>query len=318
MNSNRCKTWCYTIFDVEEFTPELEHPVDFRQHQMEMGETSRWHLQGVVQFTTRIRLSALKKKFGDKIHWEPTVDLKASIHYVSKPVDGCDCEHCVKAVGFEPPKNKSVFGIPNVDQGKRNDVYALKRRLDSGATEEEIMDEFPMAFDKFPKLLQKHKWVHLNKKARIEYVEPRWNPWQERLFKELETVPSDRKIIWIWDKRGKIGKSQFTKHMKVVKGAEVFNGGKHADMQHLYQGGGTVIFDFSRCRLDFTPFEFLEQLKNGMFNSGKYEGQIKHFPTPHVVCFANEPPVLEKDGKLTLSEDRWDVREIKRNLNNMY
>ena len=49
----------------------------------------------------------------------------------------------------------------------------------------------------------------------------------------------------------------------------------------------------------------LEQIKNGMIYSGKYEGGQCLFESPHIVIFANSKPEIEN-----MSIDRWNIKEI--------
>jgi hypothetical protein len=49
----------------------------------------------------------------------------------------------------------------------------------------------------------------------------------------------------------------------------------------------------------------IEQIKNGLLFSGKYEGGQCVFNQPHVIVFANAEPKEEQ-----MSMDRWDIREI--------
>jgi hypothetical protein len=52
-------------------------------------------------------------------------------------------------------------------------------------------------------------------------------------------------------------------------------------------------------------FQGLEEIKDMLFYSGKYEGGMVCGPCPHMCIFANEPPELEK-----FSSDRWKVFKI--------
>ncbi|KAK7505378.1 hypothetical protein BaRGS_00003540 [Batillaria attramentaria] len=88
----------------------------------------------------------------------------------------------------------------------------------------------------------------------------------------------------------------------VVKGAIRFEN-KSADVKHAYTGQRVVIFDLARSQEDHINYEIIESIKNGVMFSSKYESQMKIFPPPHVVIFANFPPNLRK-----LSQDRWDIK----------
>ncbi len=60
---------------------------------------------------------------------------------------------------------------------------------------------------------------------------------------------------------------------------------------------------------DYVSYQALEEIKDGIFFSGKYEGGMKIFNSPHVICFANFSPAEHK-----LSGDRWVVEEVSKNV----
>ena len=53
-------------------------------------------------------------------------------------------------------------------------------------------------------------------------------------------------------------------------------------------------------------YVYLEEIKDGFITATKYQGGTSLFRSPHLVIFANWPPIVEG----TLSFDRWDIREI--------
>ncbi len=85
-------------------------------------------------------------------------------------------------------------------------------------------------------------------------------------------------------------------------GCVKFENGKSADIKYGYNGERVVIFDYSRSQEDSINYQVLEDLKNGIFFSPKYQSAMKVFEIPHVIVFANFEPKREK-----LSADRWAV-----------
>lgn len=131
-------------------------------------------------------------------------------------------------------------------------------------------------------------------------------PWQMKILDECKEEPDDRKIIWVWEEIGKVGKSQFAKFMAVEHGAVIFNQGKFSDIAcALPDNPKIVIFDLPRTLEDHVNYGAIEAVKNGMIFSGKYESHTKFFDSPHLYIFANFPPEEDK-----LSKDRWIVRKI--------
>lgn len=108
-------------------------------YQLEKGEAGTLHYQGLVTFETLKSFKQVKKNLPDA-HLEPmmgTVD--EAVHYNTKPHVGCTCKHC--AANPERVEGPWVIGEKPM-QGRRSDILAVKAKIDSGATEKAIADEF--------------------------------------------------------------------------------------------------------------------------------------------------------------------------------
>ncbi|UOF79239.1 rep protein [Circoviridae sp.] len=148
----------------------------------------------------------------------------------------------------------------------------------------------------------------------IKTIVPNW-PWEQKVLKLIEPEPDDRTIIWIWEPEGCKGKTQFQKYLAVHKKALEL-GGKGSDMKngivnHLENGNPPptiVMINITRTISDYVSFEGIEAIKDGIFFSGKYKGSMVLYNSPHVLIFANEPPMYHK-----LSIDRWKVYKIDEN-----
>lgn len=67
-----------------------------------------------------------------------------------------------------------------------------------------------------------------------------------------------------------------------------------------------AIFDMARCNsLEWYPWNFMENLKNGWFTSTKYDSGMRIFNPPKIVVFMNQLPPMDK-----FSRDRYDIFEI--------
>jgi len=137
-------------------------------------------------------------------------------------------------------------------------------------------------------------------------------PWQSEVIKLVQEQPDDRKIHWFWEQTGCTGKSALVKHLAVHHGAMICSG-KASDMKYMIvkykENTGLwpelVVFDIPRTYQDFLCYQGIEEIKNGCFASTKYDCQQVTMPNPHVLIFANNPPILSN-----FSADRWVVREI--------
>lgn len=138
-------------------------------------------------------------------------------------------------------------------------------------------------------------------------------PWQVDILKMIELEPDDRTIWWYWSAEGGVGKTQFCKYL-IKKHQAIMLSGKGADVrnglvQHLDGGKNEcprlVLVNVPRCHSDYLSYEALENIKDMCFYSGKYEGGMVCGPEPHLIVFANTPPVFSK-----MSKDRWKVVNI--------
>lgn len=67
-----------------------------------------------------------------------------------------------------------------------------------------------------------------------------------------------------------------------------------------------AIFDMARSNnVDWFPWNFMENLKNGWFTSTKYNGRLRAFRAPKVLVLMNEEPPRTK-----FSADRYVVFHI--------
>jgi len=67
-----------------------------------------------------------------------------------------------------------------------------------------------------------------------------------------------------------------------------------------------AIFDMARCnKEEWWPWNFMENLKSGWFNTTKYKGRYVDFKKPKIVVFTNVFPSMDK-----LSADRYKIHVI--------
>lgn len=138
---------------------------------------------------------------------------------------------------------------------------------------------------------------------------PDYNKWQKFIYNMIQTAPHDRHIYWFFDYKGGSGKSKFSKSLAFYNNKICMTTAtKSADILTCTEKHFTTyIFDFPRSIGDFTPFNALEQIKNGFITDCKLKksGRTLFFKPPHLIIFANRPPQTEK-----LSKDRWKIYEI--------
>lgn len=138
-------------------------------------------------------------------------------------------------------------------------------------------------------------------------------PWQEELWASLQLPPDDRKIVWYHESEGNRGKTSMAKYICHKMPKSVFVSGKGADIKFAVVKAleandnelDVVIFHFVRSQEDYISYAAIEEIKDGIFFSGKYEATMKLFNAPHIIVFANFGP-----NKTQLSADRWEIKEL--------
>lgn len=137
--------------------------------------------------------------------------------------------------------------------------------------------------------------------------------WQEGILDIMEQQPHKRRVYWYWDVQGGTGKTEFCKWCFINMNRVLYLNGKSNDMKFAVtkyvelngHGPTTIMMDFPRDYQRYVSYIGIEELKNGIFFSGKYESCSVVYNTPHIFCFANFPPNLD-----SLSMDRWDITNI--------
>lgn len=151
----------------------------------------------------------------------------------------------------------------------------------------------------------------LKEKVLLKYKDIMWKPWQQKIIDIIEAKPDERVIHWFHESQGNVGKSFLAKYIACKYDIILMEGKKNDifnqvnDCLDRLVEPKIVVVDIPRCSKEFVSYSALEQLKNGMLYSGKYEGGMCIFDTPTVIVLSNDLPDYEK-----MSMDRWDVIEI--------
>lgn len=134
--------------------------------------------------------------------------------------------------------------------------------------------------------------------------------WQLEVMDIIAQPPHPRIINWFWEPDGGVGKSELALYLYDHHNAMVCMG-KASDIFHVISKNekkrGLFIFDITKEKMEHFSYTTIEQLKNGLFMSGKYDSNIiRIHPRPHIIIFANSPPDYHK---LT-TKARWNVIKI--------
>lgn len=138
-------------------------------------------------------------------------------------------------------------------------------------------------------------------------------PWQQQVLDEVAQPPNDRKILWIHEPTGNVGKSKLLKYMRFKGLAVRVPMGSAGQLRCAMIGKGTqrcYVVDLPRVRGKddslYDLFAAIEELKNGWIESAFYGKAAELMMTPpHVIVVSNDPPRLD-----LCSQDRWAVKQI--------
>lgn len=144
-------------------------------------------------------------------------------------------------------------------------------------------------------------------------------PWQKTIYNHIMEKPDDRSIVWIYDDKGCKGKSQLLRFMDrdhKNKCTWIAPSGRGTDILHVFieqiaagWRGDTVLFNLTKSATSNSDmdhvYKVIEDIKDGMIFSVKFNGGSLIMPHPHVVVMSNMPPNIDK-----LSKDRWIIYEL--------
>lgn len=164
-------------------------------------------------------------------------------------------------------------------------------------------------------ITRKHEVVsfrdNLVKKVLKKYDNIVWKNWQQNILNKIAETPDDRTVNWYWEPTGKVGKSFLALYIVATYKAVIADGKKDNVFNQINCAidsniePSIIIIDLPRHNVEYLNYGMIEQIKNGMIYSGKYEGGVCIFPNPHVFIFANEPPNMNK-----FSRDRWNIVDL--------
>lgn len=138
--------------------------------------------------------------------------------------------------------------------------------------------------------------------------------WMQRAHNILVAEPHDRHVWWLWEPLGRAGKTLFCKwYVSVNNDCLVLSGNAHDMKNGIVEwrkkkgvAPRSVLVNIPRSKKqEHISWAGLEEIKDMIFYSGKYEGGMVNDKHPHVIFFANWEPEPEN-----LSGDRWRIIRI--------
>lgn len=128
--------------------------------------------------------------------------------------------------------------------------------------------------------------------------------------KDYPFPKGDRLIHVVVDKVGGLGKTEFARWMVMNMTDCIVLGGKASDMKNAvleYKNKNGrlpkyIIIDIPRKCNDYVSYTGIEEIKNMLFYSGKYEGGMVNGNKPWMCMLMNQMPDVS-----ALSADRWKI-----------
>lgn len=282
------RAYCYTINNYTEADLEAVRNLrcEYKIYGKEVGANGTPHLQCYSYWKNPKLFSALKKQL-PRAHIEPARGTAADNRkYCSK--DGDFCEE---------------GSLPK--QGKRTDIAKMWEMIVDGKTDAEIVEDVGPSFALHRKRLRDMDWdiknAEMVKKRKTEFEEVELKAWQVEAMCRLEEQ-GDRKVLFVVDEKGGMGKSWLGDYLTFKKDAMRFDTTKRTDCTYAYKDEKIVVFDLCRHDKDHINYGTIEQFKNKQMFSSKYESRVKLVHCKSVIVFMNEMPDMTK-----LSEDRYDI-----------
>lgn len=290
----------FTSYDMHKEPEKYFKDFQFLQYQLEKcPDTGRYHYQGYVIFKYKVKLSTLKN-----MHSTNHYDIRRGKHsdavwYTSKD------ESRVEG----PWKFGDDTDIPE-SQGQRTDLIEIKSLLDDGKEVIDIAEDYFSDYIRYNKAFDRYSEESRQKKfkedTQHDFSAFQMRSWQKKLMEDLKNQ-NDRSFKWIVDIQGGKGKTTMADYLEAMHDAYIIKGGKHQDIAHAWKLQKLVVFDLARAYSDHKDIYILiENFKDGRVFSGKYASNTKRQTNVKVVVFSNWFPETER-----LSEDRWDVEELK-------
>lgn len=293
--NSQSRHWVFTLNnynDEDEATIQALAGVDYLVYGRETGEAGTPHLQGFISFTNRKRFLQVRNLLGGRAHVERMLGTaNQAATYCKKDGDFFE-------VGTPPTTEPG----PQWER-VRDWALAYYQEHQTVPPERDVAREWPGHYIRYSRALLSFI-RHSCPRPVLETAAPL--PWQQQLIDELNGVPDDRTVLFYVDSDGGKGKTWLMRYLlsSDPDSVQVLSVAKRDDIAHAVDETKKIfLFNVPRGGMMYLQYTILEQLKDRMVFSPKYNSRTKILALSHVVVFCNEPPDETK-----MSLDRYDIR----------
>lgn len=160
-----------------------------------------------------------------------------------------------------------------------------------------------------------HFWINGIEQEELELITT-LRPWQKIVYEFVKQKRS-RIIHWVYETTGNVGKTELLRYIVANHKDCLVLCGKANDMKNgvlqFHKTHGfypkTVVFNLPRSfNTDHLSLSGIEEIKDGLFYCGKYEGGTVVMNKPNMIIMSNTPfdDVVTDD----ISPNRWNVVNI--------
>lgn len=261
----------------------------------EKGVNGTAHLQGFLILKKQTRINTINKIFKEKVG-------KAWHCEIAKGNNQQASDYCKKEKDFYESGS-----FPKC-AGARMDIHNFLQMAKVEKDEEKLADQFPNEYVRYYKAAIRVRDIRIKKDRDQElkqlYENARLRPWQRITINKLDNQ-CDRKVTWVYDPIGNMGKSWLATYLYVRGDCYLIEGGKRIDVAYAYNHELYVVFDFTRSQEEQVNYSLIESFKNGKIFSAKYDCKWKMMKPAKVLCLSNFYP-----DKSKLSQDRWQILDF--------
>ncbi|AXH74396.1 MAG: putative viral replication protein [Circoviridae sp.] len=153
------------------------------------------------------------------------------------------------------------------------------------------------------------KKAFIRTKSKFDDIEPR-----QDIIECISKEPDNRTINWFWSDKGAVGKTSTAAWIEHNYENVCVVNGKGADMKnqvikHLENNElDILIITVPRSAKGYVSYGTMEEIKDGLIYSGKYEGGFANIEYPHVIVLANFAP--DNNLEEVMSKDKFNIVNI--------